>query len=61
MIAERGITVTGVRSASEQATRRQAQDFVRRTLAEDAQYRPIHLTAETLVELLVQFREQEKW
>ena len=37
------------------------QFFVRKTLSPDTQYRPIHLTEETLVDLLTRFRDQEKW
>lgn len=48
-------------NAGKEATRIAARAFVRRTLAEDAQYRPIHLTEESLVELLTEFREEEKW
>lgn len=48
-------------NAGKEATRIRARAFVRRTLSEDAQYRPIHLTEESLVELLTEFREEEKW
>lgn len=42
-------------------TRQAALAFVRKTLSPDTQYRPIHLTEETLVDLLTRFRDQEKW
>lgn len=48
-------------NAGKEATRFAARAFVRRKLDKDAQYRPIHLTEESLVELLTEFREEEKW
>jgi hypothetical protein len=47
--------------ASDEVTREKAREFVLRTLDKDVQYRPIHLTYETLVELLTEFREEQKW
>lgn len=48
-------------TAGKEATRIAARAFVRKTLAPDTQYRPIHLTEESLVELLTEFREEQKW
>jgi hypothetical protein len=48
-------------NAGKEATRIAAREFVLRTLDKDVQYRPIHLTYETLVELLTEFREEQKW
>ena len=48
-------------NAGKEATRIAAREFVRRTLSEDAQYRPIHLDENGLVELLTEFREEQKW
>jgi hypothetical protein len=48
-------------SAGKQATRARALEFVRRKMSPDMQYRPIHLTEDSLVELLTEFREEQKW
>jgi hypothetical protein len=48
-------------TAGKQATRNAALEFVRRKLSADTEYRPIHLTQESLVELLTEFREEQKW
>ena len=48
-------------NAGKEATRIAARDFVRRKLDKDAQYRPIHLDENGLVELLTEFREEEKF
>jgi len=54
-------TATAPETTSKEATRIKAREFLSRTLAADAQYRPIHLHIDGLVELLTEFREEEKW
>jgi hypothetical protein len=48
-------------NAGKEATRIAARAFVRRVLDKDVQYRPIHLDENGLVELLTEFREEEKF
>jgi hypothetical protein len=52
---------TAPENAGKEATRIAARKFVREALSPDMEYRPIHLDMNSLVELLVEFRESQKW